>query len=128
MNNLPKFGFLNTQQNYEFPIFYVLIFVFGCLFFVNKKKKLKNKNAKQKTNKYIEHHGSPRFGNLKKKYRFYYDKWNFYDDGKEYKIDDDGVLIDELGTPNRFFWGGIEIDPEQVNRDYNNSKKRQGQK
>lgn len=131
MNNLPKIGFLNTPQNsFEIPIFSILFFILLSYFFV-KKRPLKNKkkNAKKDENqKYMEHHGSPRFGNMKKKYRFYSDKWSFYDDGKEYKIDYDGVLIDELGTPSRFFWGGIEIDTEQVNRDYNNTEKRQGQK
>lgn len=92
----------------------IIAFVFAIKFFILDKLVKKNNEYGRK----IQIKGSKKYGNNKDLYEFYSNAWAYYDDGQAYSIDMDGVLIDRRGRPYRVTSWGIEVDPDQINIDY----------
>jgi len=92
----------------------IIAVMFAIKFFVFDKFVKKNNEYGRK----IQIKGSKKLGNDTKFYEFYSDAWAYYDTGLDLSIDIDGVLIDRRGRPYRVTSWGIEVDPDQINIDY----------
>jgi hypothetical protein len=92
----------------------IIAVIFAIKFFVFDKFVKKTKKYGTK----IQIKGSKKLGNDTKLYEFYSDAWAYYDNGIALSVDIDGLLIDRRGRPYRVTSWGIEIDPDQINIDY----------
>jgi len=64
-------------------------------------------------------YGTKAKGNAKKQYKLYQNAWAYYDDGKAYSLDIDGVIINRTGVPFKYTTeSGLQIDDSQLNKDF----------
>lgn len=64
-------------------------------------------------------YGTKAKGNAKKQFKFYENVWAYYDDGKAYSLDIDGVIINRTGVPFKYTTeSGLQINDSQVNKDF----------
>ena len=64
-------------------------------------------------------YGTKAKGNAKKQFKFYQNVWAYYDDGKAYSLDIDGVIINRTGVPFKYTTeAGLQIDDSQVRTDF----------